>query len=66
MLFDNEASHSFVSIDCVVKHDLLQLLVRTEMIIIFRKGEIKVRHVCPKLNLSISEVDFTADHIFLE
>ena len=65
VLLDDKASHSFISVDFVAKHNLLQLPMRTEMIVSF-PGEMKAKRICPKLNLKINSEEFSTDLIVLE
>jgi hypothetical protein len=66
MLFDSEASHSFISIAYVEKHNLLIALLRYLIIVNFLGGDMPARQLCPKVNLKIRGVDFIANLIVLE
>jgi hypothetical protein len=52
VLFDSGASHSFISVAYVEKHNL--------------GGDMPARQLCPKVNLKIRGVDFVANLIVLE
>jgi hypothetical protein len=58
VLFDSEASHSFISAAYVEKHNLLIALLKCQMIVSSLEGDMPTRQLCPKVNLKIREVDF--------
>jgi hypothetical protein len=66
VLFDSGASHSFISIAYVEKHNLSIALLRCQMIVSSPGGDMPVRQLCPKVNLKIWGVDFVANLIVLE
>jgi hypothetical protein len=66
VLFNSEASHSFISAAYVGKHNLLLALLRCQMIVSSLGGDMPARQLCPKVNLKISGVDFVANLIVLE
>jgi hypothetical protein len=66
VLFDSGASHSFISIAYVVKHNLPIALLRWQMIVSSPGGDIPARQLCPKVNLKIRGVDFVTNLIVLE
>jgi hypothetical protein len=53
VLFDSGASHSFISIAYVEKHNLPITLLRCQMIVSSPRGDMPVRQLCPKVNLKI-------------
>jgi hypothetical protein len=53
VLFDSEASHSFISVAYVGKHNLPLALLRCQMIVSSLGGDIPARQLCPKVNLKI-------------
>jgi hypothetical protein len=53
VLFDSGASHSFISIAYVRKHNLPLALLRCQMIISSPGGDMPARQLCPKVNLKI-------------
>jgi hypothetical protein len=53
MLFDSEASHSFISIAYIEKHNLPIALLRCQMIVSSPGGDMPARQLCPKVNLKI-------------
>jgi hypothetical protein len=66
VLFDSEASHSFIFAAYVGKHNLPLALLRCQMIVSSPGGDMPVRQLCPKVNLKIRGVDFVANLIVLE
>jgi hypothetical protein len=66
MLFDYGASHSFISIAYVEKHNLPIALLRCQMIVSSSGGDMPIRQLCPKVNLKIRGVYFIANLIVLE
>jgi hypothetical protein len=53
VLFDSGASHSFISVAYVEKHNLPIALLRCQMIVSSPRGDIPARQLCPKVNLKI-------------
>jgi hypothetical protein len=66
VLFNSGASHSFISIAYVGKHNLPLALLRCQMIVSSPGGDMPTRQLCPKVNLKIRGVDFVANLIVLE
>jgi hypothetical protein len=66
VLFDSEASHSFISAAYVGKHNLPLAQLRCQMIVSSPGGDMSARQLCPKVNLKIKGVDFVANLIVLE
>jgi hypothetical protein len=66
VLFDSGASHSFISVVFVEKHNLPIALLRCQMIVSSSGGDLPTRQLCPKVNLKIRGVDFVANLIVLE
>jgi hypothetical protein len=66
VMFDSRASHSFVSIAYVGKHNLPLALLRCQMILTSPGGDMPSRQLCPKVNLKIRGVDFVTNLIVLE
>jgi hypothetical protein len=66
VLFDSGASHSFISVAYVEKHNLPIALLWCQMIVSFPEGDMSARQLCPKVNLKIKGVDFVANLIVLE
>jgi hypothetical protein len=53
VLFDFEASHSFISTAYVEKHNLPLALLKCQMIVSSLGGDMPAWQVCPKVNLKI-------------
>jgi hypothetical protein len=66
MLFDSVASHSFISVAYVEKHNLPIALLRCQLIVSSLGGDMPARQLCPKVNLKIRGVDFVANLMVLE
>jgi hypothetical protein len=66
VLFDSGASHSFISVAYVGKHNLPLALLRSQMIVSSPGVDMPARQLCPKVNLKIRGVDFVANLIILE
>jgi hypothetical protein len=66
VLFDSGASHSFISVAYVGKHNLPLALLRCQMIVSSLGGDMPARQLCPKVNLKLRRVDFVANLIVLE
>jgi hypothetical protein len=66
VLFDFRATHSFISIAYVGKHNLPLALLWCQMIVSSPGGDMPARQLYPKANLKIRGVDFIANLIVLE
>jgi 5-methylthioribose kinase len=53
VLFDSEASHSFISTAYIEKHNFPIALLRCQMIVSSSGGDMPAMHLCPKVNLKI-------------
>jgi hypothetical protein len=53
VLLDSGASHSFISVAYVEKHNLPMALLRSQMIVSSPGGDMPARQLCPKVNLKI-------------
>jgi hypothetical protein len=53
VLFDSEASHSFIVANFVQKHNLPLSMLKNRMIISSPGGDMHARHVCPKISILI-------------
>jgi predicted aspartyl protease len=65
VLFDSGASHSFITEQFVVKHDIPMSSMKTHLLISSPNGEMKSTYVCPRVNLKIRGIDFQADLVVL-
>jgi hypothetical protein len=66
VLFDSEASHSFISAAYVEKQNLPIALLRCRMIVSSPGGDMPARQLCLKVNLKTRGVDFIVNLIVLE
>jgi hypothetical protein len=66
ILFDSEASHSFISAEYVAKYNLLVSLLKCHMVVSSPSGDMPVRKVCHRVNIKIRGVDFTTNLIVLD
>jgi hypothetical protein len=53
VLFDFEASHSFIAANFVQKHNLSLSMLKNQMIVSSPRGDRHARHVCPKVSILI-------------
>jgi hypothetical protein len=66
VLFNYGASHSFISVAYVGKHNLPLALLRCQMIVSSPGGDMPARQLCSKVNLKRRGVDFAANLIVLK
>ena len=66
VLFDPNASHSFVSREYVEEHKMTMLPMRKPLIVNSLEREKKANRVCPKVSLNIKGENFMANLIVLE
>jgi hypothetical protein len=66
VMFDSGASHSFISVAYVEKHNLPIALLKYQMIVSSPGGDMSIRQLCPKVNLKIRGVDFVDNLIVLD
>jgi hypothetical protein len=66
VLFDSGASHSFISVVYVGKHNLPLALLKCQMIVSSPGRDMPTWQLCSKVNLKIRGVDFVANIIILE
>jgi hypothetical protein len=66
VLFDSGASHSFISSSFVVKHQLPITIMMQTMLVSSPEGEIRTKHICPAISITIRGVDFLANLIVLD
>jgi hypothetical protein len=53
VLFDSEASHSFISSTFVAKHHLPITIMKHTMLVSSPGGEIRTKHICPAVSITI-------------
>jgi hypothetical protein len=66
VLFDLEASHSFISSSFVVKHHLPITIMKQTMLVSSPGGEMRTKHLCPAISITIRGVDFLENLIVLD
>jgi hypothetical protein len=65
VLFDSGASHSFIYVAYVGKHNLPLALLRCQMVVSSPGGDMPARQLCPTVNLKIRGVEFVTNLIVL-
>jgi hypothetical protein len=65
VLFDLGASHSFISSTFVAKHHLPISIMKHTMLASSPGGEMRTKHICPAVSITIKGVDFLANLIIL-
>jgi hypothetical protein len=53
ILFDFRASHSFISSNFVVKHNLPIATMKHTMLVSSPRGEMRKKHICPAVSITI-------------
>jgi hypothetical protein len=66
ILFDSGASHSFISSSFVAKHSLPIATTKHTMLVSSPGGEMRTKHICPVVSISIRGVDFPSNLILLD
>jgi hypothetical protein len=66
VLFDSGASHSFVVASFVQKYSMPLSMLKNRMIVSSHGGDMHARHVCHKVSILITGVEFLANLIILE
>jgi hypothetical protein len=66
ILFDSGASHSFISLTFVPKYHLPLSIMKHTMLVSSTGGEMRMKHICPAVSITISGVDFLANLIILD
>jgi hypothetical protein len=66
VLFDLGSSHSFISSSFVAKHHLPITIVKHTMLVSSPRGEMRTKHICPAVSITIRGVDFLANLIVLD
>jgi hypothetical protein len=66
ILFDSGASHSFISSSFVAKHGLPLATMKHTMLVSSPGGEMRTKHICPAVSISIRGVDFPSNLILLD
>jgi hypothetical protein len=66
VLFDSGASHSFISSSFVVRHQLPITIMKETMLVSSPGGEMRTKHICHAISITIRGVDFLANLIVLD
>jgi hypothetical protein len=66
VLFNSEASHSFIILSFVAKHNLPITNMKHTMLVSSPGGEIWTKHICPAVSISIRGLDFLSNLIILD
>jgi hypothetical protein len=66
VLFDSGVSHSFITSCFVAKHNLPIENMKHTMLVSSPGGEMRIKHICPAVSISIKGVDFPLNHILLD
>jgi hypothetical protein len=66
ILFDSGASHSFISSSFIMKHSLPIATMKHIMLVSSPRGEMRMKHICPAVSITIREVDFPSNLILLD
>jgi hypothetical protein len=66
ILFDLGASHSFISSSFVVKHQLPKTIMKQTMLVSSPGGEMRIKHICPAISITIRGVDYLTNLIVLD
>jgi hypothetical protein len=66
ILFDFGASHSFISSSFVVKHSLPIATMKPTMLVSSPGGEMRTKHICPAVSITIRGVDFPSNLILID
>jgi hypothetical protein len=66
VLFDSGASHTFISSSFIVRHQLPITILRQTMLVSSPGGEMRIKHICPAISITIRGVDFLANLIVLD
>jgi hypothetical protein len=66
ILLDSRATHSFITSSFVAKHNLLIANMKHTMLVSSHGGEMRTKHICPAVSISIRGVDFSSNLILLD
>jgi hypothetical protein len=66
ILFDSGASHPFISSSFVAKYNLPIATMKHTMLVSSPRGEIRTKHICLAVSISITGVDFPLNLILLD
>jgi hypothetical protein len=66
VLFNSGASHSFITSSFVSKHNLLIANMKHTMLVSSPGGEMRTKHICPAISISLRGVNFLLNLILLD
>jgi hypothetical protein len=66
ILFNSGASHSFVSSNFVAKHSLPIATMKHTMLVSSLGGEMRTKHICLAVSITIRGIDFLSNLILLD
>jgi hypothetical protein len=66
VLFDSGASHSFITSCFVLKHNLPITTMKHTMLVSSPGGEMRTKHICLAISISIRGVDFPLNLLLLD
>jgi hypothetical protein len=66
ILFDSGALHSFILLKFVAKHNLLIAIMKHTMLVSSLGDEMRTKHICPAISISIRGVDFLSNLIIID
>jgi hypothetical protein len=66
ILFNSGASHSFISSSFVMKHNLPIATMKQAMLVSSPGGQMRIKHICPAVSITIRGVDFPSNLILLD
>jgi hypothetical protein len=66
ILFDSGASHSFISSTFVAKYHLPMSIMKHTMLVSSLGTQMRTKHICPAISITIRGVDFLANLIILD
>jgi hypothetical protein len=66
VLFDSGASHFFISSSFVAKHHLPITIMKHTILVSSPRGEMRTKHICPTVSITIRGVDFLSNLIVLD
>jgi hypothetical protein len=66
VLFYSGASHAFISSSFVVKHNLPIATMKHTMLVSSPGGEMRTKHICPAVSITVRGVNFPSNLILLD
>jgi hypothetical protein len=66
VLFDSGASHPFISSSFIVRHQLPITIMKQTMLDSSPGGEMRIKHICPAISITIRGVDVLTNLIVLD